>query len=1245
MAGSGAAVTYASTVSVVPLTADLGGTSQFLAGNYAGSLVAGATNSFAFLLTPSEVASTTSGTVLVGIEVDSAAGSSMQPAVPAIAGLTPLVQHLSADSAFGLFAVSRASLELLQVSGANAVTTGAYTLQVFIAGDANQDGAVNGLDAALVASLIGTTVGEPGYIAAADANRDGVIDVADVQIVAANLGFQETLPPVVQPATTMTHVGLPVQFDLAPQAADPQGDTVFFRVVSADGGTATLNPDGHTVTFVPDAGFSGTADFQFQADNGLEIAAPATITIDVSAAPLVSLDFQKREPRLAVGGGTQIIVVGDFSDQSGVVLDPSYLTFQSTSAATATVSADGALVGVAQGTCILTVSAQGLEAVTAVTVGQVSSLSAIDQQLYNQGLNVYPPSVSLSSNGGTRQIDVHPGGDVQLTTNLGPAATGTQYFLSQPGVVTVSSDGLLTAVAPGTVTVTVINGPAESLISVLVQVPQTGTVTLGAAGGVVEGSDGSIVAVPPGDFPQATPVSIVPLTLADLPQGVPAGFGYAAAFQLNIGDQTLNVPVQLSIPVAPGIPAGTTVVFYRAGETVDDTGKTVPIWWESEDGLVGTDGMAHTASPPEHGSHSSGEYLVVETGLSTFSPIDITVNIANIAANAFAANLEFGGGGSALAGIAASVIAGGIDATMAFPIVPQPEPLLLEMITPVGLPTLQTLGNVMIDPDTINTFTTTITAPPLAAGATPPIITNILEDINTTDPPTWPKGTTATAGPYPEVVITGTNFTTPNPGQSPPAISDLQVIFQMPGANGIQEVVTPSASSTDTELHAQIPDDVVVGLCQITVVRPDTIDVRGSNDDIMPQTSPTYSNAAQLSTAGQLNASGQATGAGQYVFVTEPEASYQTGYVAGAVLVLNGDPDAKNPDGTSAFNQVVATIPLGVPGTTPNPIQVAVTPDNTRAYVTEYGSGSVAVIDAISLQEVDVNSEKMVTPAPYKPSDWQVSGVRLDPNLDGDLITTSIPIYCTVNVPGASWALDLISRATGVDTSLGSGSAAGPIIHQVLATLDPTNPDFTDGTYTLKLTATTADGASYETDIWVDLSANPVQKAIMLPDLGDPYGIAIDPQGNYAYVVGGLPFLINGERTTLVYQIDVNPASPTYNEVVKTFPLGQSDSPAQTAEQNIAPNGGRQVTVSADGLHVYITAPNWFTNSSTVEPPTFLSPNAYPDDLQNGNLIEITLSPLPAVRRPSLRPHSSRSMPSPAARRPTAWPRSPTPTT
>ena len=134
---------------------------------------------------------------------------------------------------------------------------------------------------------------------------------------------------------------------------------------------------------------------------------------------------------------------------------------------------------------------------------------------------------------------------------------------------------------------------------------------------------------------------------------------------------------------------------------------------------------------------------------------------------------------------------------------------------------------------------------------------------------------------------------------------------------------------------------------------------------------------------------------------------------------------------------------------------------------------------------------------------------------------------------------------------------------QHVAAHDPTaNPN---GSNDIKLSATEVTGQVVETDIYLDLSASPVQKSIHLPGSSAPYGIGIRHRGHYAYVVDGLPHLVNGLRTTFVYQIDIDPSDTAYNTVVNVIQLGQSDTQADTAQTQIAPTGGRQVTVSADG--------------------------------------------------------------------------------
>ena len=1162
---AGSVINYGPTAQVTPLGADLGGAGDFQNVVYQGSLTAGKTDYVSFNLRTSELDSTPTGEVLVGVEVTAANGSSLDPGVPEIAGLTPLIERSGNGTSFAVFAVSREGLDLIEIAGANAATAGDYSLRLFVVGDANQDGKVDGLDSTLVSAAQGSTAGQPNYSLGADANRDGKVDATDAQLLANNYGFLAAPPPQVQAKEVLTHVDLPLTVDLNAIANDPEGDPLFFKLVGASNGTATLNPDGHTVTFTPGAGFSGQADFQFQADDSFNKSAVATVTVDVSSAALVNLDFVNRAPRLDVGGGQSMVLVGDFEDQKDVALPASYVSFQVLDPSVAFISSTGQLQALKDGITVLLATSHGVTAATAVTVGVPTD--ALDLRLYNVGLDLYPLAVSLSSEGGTRQFDVHPTDDPDGLTDLAPASSGTLYFVNRPGVVTVSADGLVSAVAPGSATVTIIDGPTERVVPVLVQVPQTGTVSVGADGAVVEGSDGSIVGVPPGVLTD-TPVSIAPVTVAELPQAPPGDFTVAAAFKLDIGDGKLDVPVQLAIPVAPGTPVGTEVMFLRSGQIVGDDGNVQNIWWQRETGVVGADGFAHTQSPPEPGASSSGYYLVIPTG--TLGTVDIAV----AGGAAVASNVAFivDGGDGSLIGVSAAADAAGLaSGTLAFPSTAHPLPLAMQIIPQIGLPTTVALGNVLIEPGKISHFTTTITPPPPADGASAPVITQAEISINDDDP----------ANAFAQVTIKGQGFLTPNPGQAAPAVSDLRVVFQMPGEAGVREEVTPTGS--DTQLIARIPYDVVAGLAEITVVRPDAINVKAANDDTAKQQQNAVSNAIRLDASGT------------YVFVTQPEYKYVTNGINGSVAVFDGDPNSPT------FNQLIANIPVGTSDAYPYPREVAVTPDNTRAYVTLEGAGTVAVIDALSLQEVDVNSGRQVSLPPVTAADWNVNGVRLEPALDGVLVNDDIPITGTVNFSNLiQWKLELTSLATGLVTELASDNKN--VTGQTLATLTP--GDYDNGIYNIKLTATTLSGDS-EIDYYVQIEADPTIKEIHLPLPAAPYGIAIDPTGTYAYVVDALPHLLNGERTTYLYVIDIDPASPKYNEVVNIIHLQHSDplsdgSMPETALPQIAPTGARDIAVSADGLRIYIAAGNYFDDPS---------PGAPSFQLQDGNLIEVTLNP------------------------------------
>ena len=141
--------------------------------------------------------------------------------------------------AFAIYSINRDGLELLEISG-TAGTVGGYVIHVFVAGDINNDGAIDGTDAALEAQALGTLPGQPSYIGAADINRDGAINAADVHILAAGLGFEANRPPVITPPAILTHQDLTVTTNLSALATDPEGDPLLIRVTNAQHGTATL---------------------------------------------------------------------------------------------------------------------------------------------------------------------------------------------------------------------------------------------------------------------------------------------------------------------------------------------------------------------------------------------------------------------------------------------------------------------------------------------------------------------------------------------------------------------------------------------------------------------------------------------------------------------------------------------------------------------------------------------------------------------------------------------------------------------------------------------------------------------------------------------------------------------------------------------------------------------------------------------------------------------------------------------
>ncbi|MFM6761644.1 MAG: putative Ig domain-containing protein, partial [Microcystis panniformis] len=307
---------------VITLTGNLGSAFQFNPTVTQGQFQTGESQHYSFSVRQSEVNSTATGIVLLGVEVK---GNNIEPNLPLIQGLTPLSSQINGNSAFSLFAVDQEGLNLLEVQG----KTGNYSLQMFVAGDVNQDGLVDGVDGQLLTAGLGRKVGEAGYSLNLDVNRDGTINATDVQILGSNFGFKANQAPVVKTTSLLTHEDLQVTVPLINLAEDLEGDEVFYRVLNPVNGTVGMTPNGKGAIFTPNADYTGTASFDLIADDGFSSSQPVKVTVNVSDAPLINLDIQNRNPILEKSEKTQLVFIGDFADQEDVILPANYLTLAS----------------------------------------------------------------------------------------------------------------------------------------------------------------------------------------------------------------------------------------------------------------------------------------------------------------------------------------------------------------------------------------------------------------------------------------------------------------------------------------------------------------------------------------------------------------------------------------------------------------------------------------------------------------------------------------------------------------------------------------------------------------------------------------------------------------------------------------------------------------------------------------------------------------------------------------------------
>jgi len=196
---------------------------------------------------------------------------------------------------------------------------------------------------------------------------------------------------------------------------------------SSDEATATVSADGLVTAIAP-----GTATITATSEGR-----SGSVIVTVTLAPVDTVTITLAEVSLTVTGTQQL--TAELKAADGTALADRTIAWTSSDEASATVSVDGMVTAIAPGTATITATSEGKTGTVTVTV----TLAPVDT------VTITPADVSLTEND-TQQLTA------ELKAANGTALTNRTitWSSSNNAIATVSTSGLVTAIAPGTATIT-----------------------------------------------------------------------------------------------------------------------------------------------------------------------------------------------------------------------------------------------------------------------------------------------------------------------------------------------------------------------------------------------------------------------------------------------------------------------------------------------------------------------------------------------------------------------------------------------------------------------------------------------------------------------------------------------------------------------------------------------------------------------------------------------------------------------
>ncbi len=205
-----------------------------------------------------------------------------------------------------------------------------------------------------------------------------------------------------------------------------------------------------------------------------------TATATIINVPVASVTVGPPAASVTVGATTQLTATPQ--DANGTALSGRVVTWATSNAAVATVSATGLVTGVATGSATITATSEGQSGTSAITVTNLPVASVM----------VSPASATVTV-GATTQLTATPK-DANGAALSGRAVT---WATSNPAVATVSAGGVVTGVATGSATITATSeGQTGTSAITVTNVPVASVTVSPTAAGVTVGATTQLTATP-----------------------------------------------------------------------------------------------------------------------------------------------------------------------------------------------------------------------------------------------------------------------------------------------------------------------------------------------------------------------------------------------------------------------------------------------------------------------------------------------------------------------------------------------------------------------------------------------------------------------------------------------------------------------------------------------------------------------------------------------------------------------------